>query len=87
MNKSIVQVAEKQPRVLVPETPKIQDKVISIPNYVIPPMKFKNDSGPQMVERKTIQDVGREIPIYPDPVYRLPPEPVKSLYLRFLEDY
>ena len=30
-----------------------------------------------MVKRKTTQDVSREIPIYPDPVYRSPPKPVK----------
>ena len=29
-----------------------------------------------MIDRKTIQDIGREIPIYPDPVYRPPPKPV-----------
>ena len=31
-----------------------------------------------MIDRRTVQDVGREIPIYPDPVYRPPPKPVKS---------
>ena len=31
-----------------------------------------------MVERKAIQDISREIPIYPDPVYRPPPKPVKT---------
>ena len=29
-------------------------------------------------ERKATQGVSREIPIYPDPVYRLPPKPVKA---------
>ena len=28
-----------------------------------------------MVKRKTIQDISREIPMYPDPVYRHPPKP------------
>ena len=32
-----------------------------------------------MIERKGLQDVSREIPIYPDPVYRTPPKPVKTL--------
>ena len=36
------------------------------------------NSGSRMVERKAIQDVGREIPIYPHPVYRPPPKPVKT---------
>ena len=31
-----------------------------------------------MVERKTIQDISREIPIYHDPVYRPPHKPVKT---------
>ena len=30
-----------------------------------------------MVKRKTIQDVSKEIPIYPDPTYRSSPKPVK----------
>ena len=29
-----------------------------------------------MVERKTIQDFSREIPIHPDPVYRIHPKPI-----------
>ena len=29
-----------------------------------------------MIDRKAIQDIPREIPIYPDPVYRPPPKPV-----------
>ena len=56
---------EKQPRALVLNTPKIQDKVIPIPNYAIPQMTHKSDTS----SRKTKQDVSREIPIYPDPVY------------------
>ena len=30
-----------------------------------------------MVKRKSVQDVTTETPIYPDPVYRPPPKPVK----------
>ena len=30
-----------------------------------------------MVKRKTIQDIIREIPKYPDPIYRPPPKPTK----------
>ena len=44
-----------------------------IPNYAIPQMKPRGDSS----SRKTIQDVSREILIYPDPDYR-PPKPVKT---------
>ena len=32
-----------------------------------------------MVNRKSIQDSNTEIPTYPDPTYRPPPKPVKSL--------
>ena len=31
-----------------------------------------------MIDGRTIKNVGREIPIYPDPVYRPPPKPVKT---------
>ena len=31
-----------------------------------------------MFGRKIIQDLSKEIPIYPDPVYRPPPKPVKT---------
>ena len=62
INKPIVQAMENPTKVLAP---KVQDKVILMPNYVIPQMKHKGDSS----SRKTIQDVIREIPIYPDPAY------------------
>ena len=37
-------------------------------------MKHRDDT----TSRKTIQDISREIPIYPYPVYQSPPEPVKT---------
>ena len=40
-------------------------------------MPSKGDSGTNMIDRKRMHDVAREIPIYPDPVYRHPPKPVK----------
>ena len=51
-----------------PKTSKIQDKVVPIPNYAIPHIKSKDDSGSRMIERNDIQDVSKEIYIYPDPV-------------------
>ena len=69
-NNPTVQAKEKQPKVLVLKIPKIQDKVVPIPNYAIPPIKSNDESGSRMVERKAIQDVIKEIPIFPDPVYR-----------------
>ena len=54
------------------------DKVVLIPNYTTPHIKSKDDSGSRMVERKAIEDICRELPIYPDPVYRPPSKPVKT---------
>ena len=34
-----------------------------------------DNSSSRMVKRKTIQDISREIPMYPDPIYRPPPKP------------
>ena len=68
-----MKVIEKPPsKVLIPDTSKMQDIAIPIPNYAIPHVKPKGDTGTKMIERKIIQDVGREIPIYPDAVYQTP---------------
>ena len=65
-----MQATEKHLNVLAPKSPKIWDKVVPVPNYTIPSMKHRGDTS----SRKTIQDVSKEIPIYPDPVYRPPPK-------------
>ena len=57
----------------MPKLPKVQDKVLPIPSYTIPQMKHRDDAS----SRKTIQDVSKKIPMYPDPVYWPPPKPVK----------
>ena len=62
----------------IPNITKIQDKVMTMPNLTIPPLQSKGDSGTKMIDRKLIQDVAREIPIYPEAVYRPPPKPVKT---------
>ena len=62
-SKPIVQAMEKQPKVLVPDMPKIQDKVVPISDYEILHVRSKDDSDSRMAERKAIQDVSREIPI------------------------
>ena len=41
VNKPIAQAMEKQPKVLVPDTPKIQDRVVPIPNYTVAHIKYK----------------------------------------------
>ena len=74
-----MQVMEKTPsKVLLPDASKIQDIAILTANYAIPYVKSKGDTSTKMIDRRTIQDVGRRIPIYPDPVHRLCPKPVKT---------
>ena len=41
---------------------------MTIPNFAIPPLQMKGDSSINMIDKKMMQDVAREIPIYPDPV-------------------
>ena len=48
------------------------DKVMSIPNFAMPPLQSKGDLCTRRIGSKMIQDVDREISIYPDPVYRPP---------------
>ena len=38
---------------------------MTIPNITIPPMQSKGDLGTNMIYKKTIQDIAREILIYP----------------------
>ena len=54
----------------IPNIPKAQDKVMTIPNFTILPIQKKGHTSTKMVDRKKIQDVAREITIYTDPVYR-----------------
>ena len=53
----------------IPTIPKTQDKVITLTNFTIPPVQSKGDSSTKVIDRKMIQDIAREIPIYPDQVY------------------
>ena len=69
-----MQATEKQPKVLALDTPEIQDKVLPKPNFAMLQMKHRDDTS----SRKTIQDLSRKIPIYPDPVYQSPPKSVKT---------
>ena len=74
-SKPIVQAVEKPLK--NPKVPKTQDKVTSVPNFTMPPMHSKGILCTNMIDRKMIQDIAREIPIYPDPVYRSPHKPEK----------
>ena len=89
LNRPIVQLKEKpisqqpqnlaQPKITlkvpVPENSRFHDKIIPIPDYVISQTKSGDDSSSRMGKRKNIQDISREIPMYPNPIYRPPPKP------------
>ena len=82
INKPIVQVTEKpveQPQIPVPKTSRIQDKIVPVPDYATPHIRSRDESGSRRVNRKSIQDINRELHAYPDPTYRPPPKLVKSL--------
>ena len=44
----------------MPNTSKIQDIAMLIPNYATPQVKPKGDTSTKMIDRKNIQDVGKE---------------------------
>ena len=50
---------------------------MTIPNFTIPPVQSKGNSGTNVIDRKMIQDTARKIPNYLDPVCRPSPKPVK----------
>ena len=60
----------------MPNTSKTQNKAIPIQDYAIPLVKAKGDTSTRAIDRKIIQDVSKKI--YPDPVYRPPPKPVRT---------
>ena len=74
-----MQTIEKSPsKIIMPSISKTEDIVIPIADNAIPFVKPKGDTGTKVIDRKIIQDVSKEIPIYQNPVYRPPPKPVKT---------
>ena len=82
INKPVVKLAEKpiphtqnikQPeitlKVPIPKNSSSHDKIIPIPYYTIPQTRSGDNSSSGTVKRKTMQDIGKEIPMYPDPIY------------------
>ena len=57
-------------KVPLPESSSPHDKFIPVPDYVIPQTRSGDDSNSTTVKGKAIQDISREIPTYPDPIYR-----------------
>ena len=73
-----MQATEKQPlKILRPDTSKTQNIAILIQEHATPMVKPKDDTSTRVIDRKVIQDVSKETPIYPHPVYRLPSKPIK----------
>ena len=65
----------KQP-LKMPNDSKMPNTLTKAPNFTTP-VQLKHDSSTKMIDRKIIQDTNKEIPFYPDPVYRSPPKPVR----------
>ena len=65
----------------------MHDKIIPIPDYPIPQTRSGDDSSSRMVKRKVMQDITREIPKYPDPIYRPLLNQQKYPYKKFLDTY
>ena len=71
ISKPIVQMTKNR-------TSRIQDKILPIPNYTVPHIRSRDGSCSRMVNRKTMQDINKELLTYPCANYRPPPKPVKS---------
>ena len=60
IGKSIAQGTEKQPsKILKPDTSRMQDIAIPIPDYAIPLVKHRGDTSTRVIDRKIIQDVSK----------------------------
>ena len=51
-------------------------KVINQPDFATPVQSINNSSA-EVINRKPIQKINKDIPFYPDPTYRPPPKPVR----------
>ena len=66
-------------KVLVPESSQINDKFIPVPDYVIPITISGDDSSFEWYKGKIMQNISRDIQMYPNPIYRHPPKPTEIL--------
>ena len=60
----------------ITEVVKIEKKVISIPHFTTPVQSICNPST-GAINRRMMQRISKDIPFYPDPVYRPTPKPVQ----------
>ena len=56
--------------------PKIPVEVINRPNFTTPVQSISNPSR-VVINRRMMQQISKDIPLYPDPVARPPSEPVE----------
>ena len=73
INQPIAQSAENSK---IPVLPKIPMAVINMPNFTNP-MQSINNSSTEAINRRIMQQISKDIPFYPDPVYQPQPRPVK----------
>ena len=74
INQPIAQSAEHLQK--HPEVPKIENEVINMPNVTTPVQSISNPST-EMINRRMMQKISKDIPFYPDPTYRPSPKPVR----------
>ena len=55
----------------------MHDKITPMPDYAIPQARSSDGLGSGMGKGKIIQDISRETPRYPDPLYKPPPKPTE----------
>ena len=68
ISRSIAQTIQKSPtKIAAPNISKTKDIVIPIADYAFSLVKPKADIGTKVFDRKIINDVSKEISIYPDP--------------------
>ena len=79
ISRSIVQTIGKPLK--IPGIPKCKTK--SWPYLISQFPLFRQDASTKVIDRKMIQDVAGEIPIYTNPVYRPPPKPFKTPVPKF----
>ena len=49
---------------------------INIPHFATPVQSISNPNT-EAIDKRMMQKISKDIPSYPDPVYRPPPKPVK----------
>ena len=72
INQTIAQSAEMSRKIL--KASKIEKKLKNQPDLTTP-MQSISYSNAEVIKRRPIQKMIKDIPFYPDPTYRSPPKP------------